>query len=283
MLHRSSRYKEEISNLIKIILQVRQDHPRMCCRDLYYRINPLYIGRDRFEALCKQYGFEVGIRRSFTRTTDSRGVIRFPNLIDQLKVQRINQVWSSDITYFDLQGVFYYITFIIDHYSRRILGYSVSSRLQTEHTTLPALIMAIVTRGLIPQGIIFHSDGGGQYYDRQFLILTSRYKFKNSMCEMAYQNGMSERLNGIIKNNYLRHWNITNLAELIQQVDRAVRLYNMEKPHSGLGRMTPCEFEKKYANLSQQNRSKANESIDEKADLQGIEPCNSEQNRSKSS
>jgi len=243
MLNRSSRYQEEISYLIKIILQVRQDHPRMCCRDMYYRINPQYIGRDRFEALCKQYGFEVGIRRSFTRTTDSRGVIRFPNLIDRLTVQRIDQVWSSDITYFDLKGVFYYITFIIDHYSRRILGYSVSSRLQTEYTTLPALIMAIRIRGVIPQGIIFHSDGGGQYYDRQFLNLTSRYKFKNSMCEMAYENGKSERLNGIIKNNYLRPWNISTLGELTQAVDRAVRLYNTEKPHSGLGRKTPCAFE----------------------------------------
>ena len=215
---------------------------------MYYRINPQYIGRDRFEALCKQYGFEVGIKRSFTRTTNSCGVVRFPNLIEGLKVEHINQVWSSDITYFDLKGVYYYITFIIDHYSRRILGYSVSSRLQTEHTTLPALIMAIAIRGVIPHGIIFHSDGGGQYYDRQFLILTSRYKFKNSMCEMAYENGISERLNGIIKNNYLRHWNIANLAELIQQVDRAVRLYSTEKPHSGLGRLTPCEFEKNCIN-----------------------------------
>ena len=238
-----------MSNLIKIIIQVRQDHPRMCCRHMYYKINPLYIGRDRFEALCKKHGFEVGITRSFTRTTDSRGVVRFPNLIDQLKVQRINQVWSSDITYFDIQGVFYYITFILDHYSRRILGFTVSSRLQTEHTTLPALIMAIKTRGKIPTGIIFHSDGGGQYYDQHFLTLTSRYQFNNSMCEMAYENGKSERLNGIIKNNYLRSWDISNLAELTQGVDRAVRLYNTEKPHSGLGRMTPCEFEQKRCYL----------------------------------
>jgi putative transposase len=122
----------------------------------------------------------------------------------ELKVDRIDQAWSSDITYFEIQGVFYYLTFILDNCSRRILGYHASSRLNTESTTLPALKRAIKSRGKkLKSGIIFHSDGGGQYYDSNFLALTRKHEFRNSMCEYAWENGKAERINGVIKNNYL--------------------------------------------------------------------------------
>jgi putative transposase len=269
MLYRSSRQRDEEANLVQIIIQLRKDHPTMCCRDMYYKIHPLYIGRDRFEALCKTYGFQMSPKKNFKRTTDSSGVIRFPNLIENLKLTKVNQVWSSDITYFDLDGVFYYITFIMDNYSRRILGENVSSRLQTEHTSLPVLKAAIKKRGEIPKGVIFHSDGGGQYYDRAFLAITEQYNFKNSMCEYAYQNGKAERLNGVIKNNYLKHWNIKNLSDLIHAVSRAAELYNNEKPHIGLKRMTPKDFEEKQLIFDKRNRSTTKESIDEKNRFSG--------------
>ena len=269
MLYRSSRFKEEVANLIKIIIQIRQDHPTMCCRDMYYKINPVYIGRDKFESICKEFGFQMNPKRNFKRTTDSNGVERFPNLTQNITLSKVNQVWSSDITYFDLGGVFYYLTFILDNYSRKILGYNVSARLQTEQTSLPALKSAIKQRGEIPEGIIFHSDGGGQYYDQNFLKLTNRYKFKNSMCEYAYENGKAERLNGVIKNNYLKHWDIKNLSDLTRSVDRAVRLYNTEKPHIGLKRLTPKQFEHEYLIFEKRNKSTTNESIDEKIRFSG--------------
>lgn len=269
MFNRSSRFKEEVANLIKIIIQIRQDHPTMCCRAMYYKINPVYIGRDKFESICKEYGFQTSPKRNFKRTTHSNGVERFPNLSENITLSKINQVWSSDITYYDLGGVFYYLTFIMDNYSRRILGYSVSARLQTEQTSLAALKAAIKQRGEIPEGIIFHSDGGGQYYDQNFLKLTSRYKFKNSMCEYAYENGKAERLNGVIKNNYLKHWDIKNLSDLTRSVDRAGRLYNNEKPHIGLKRLTPKQFEQECLIFEKRNKSTTNESIDEKVRFSG--------------
>lgn len=249
-LKSESRYKEEELHVIDIVLQVRADHPTMSCRSIYYKMNPVFIGRDKFEKICKAHGFLVERYKSPHRTTDSSGVIRFPNLIKELDLERINQVWSSDITYFELNQVFYYITFILDNYSRRILGHEVSSRLLTDQTTLPAIKKAIKNRGQIPKGVIFHSDGGGQYYADSFLSLTKRYKFKNSMCEYAWENGKAERINGVIKNNYLRHWEIKSLSQLIKQVDRAVQLYNEDKPHSSLGRMTPVDFENKLAILA---------------------------------
>lgn len=248
---RSNRYKEEVFHLIELIRQIRKDHPTMCCRSMYYKINPSYIGRDRFEAICRVYGFAAKRTKAKYKTTDSSGVVRFDNLLSDLDLTQIDQAWSSDITYFEIDGSFYYITFIIDCFSRRILGYNVSSRLLTQQTTIPAIKMAIQTRGKhIRKGIIFHSDGGGQYYADEFLKLTENNGFKNSMCRHAYENGKAERVNGVIKNNYLKHWSINSLSDLVKSVDRAVSLYNQDKPHTSLHRMTPIQFENTIANFN---------------------------------
>jgi transposase InsO family protein len=182
-------------------------------------------------------------------------------MLKNLKITEIDQVWSTDITYFDFGGVFYYLTFIIDNCSRRILGYHVSSRLNTEHTSLPAITMAIKTRKMVRKGIIFHSDGGGQYYDENFLNFTRKYKFVNSMCEHAWENGIAERVNGIIKNNYLIPWNTRTPQELFKNIDRAVTLYNHDKAHSKLNRMTPVQFEEKNFSLVVRNKSQNHDII----------------------
>jgi len=256
---RSNRYKEEIFHIVELIRQIRKDHPTMCCRSMYYKINPSYIGRDRFEAICRAHGFTSKRTKAKHKTTDSSGVVRFDNLLNDKTLDNIDQAWSSDITYYEIDGSFYYITFILDCYSRRILGYNVSNRLLTKQTTLPAIRMAIKNRnGQINKGTIFHSDGGGQYYADEFLELTEHYGFKNSMCKHAYENGKAERVNGVIKNNYLKHWGIKNLSDLVKSVDRAVNLYNTDKPHSSLQRMTPLEFESKLT-IFKTERSKNKE------------------------
>jgi len=245
-IRRSNRCKEEVYHLVELIRQIRKDHPTMCCRSMYYKINPSYVGRDRFESICRQFGFTAKPSRAKYKTTDSSGVIRFDNLLNDKELTGIDQAWSSDITYYEINGIYYYITFILDCYSRRILGHQVSGRLLTQQTTIPAMQQAIKCRGhQIRSGIIFHSDGGGQYYADEFLKLTARHGFQNSMCKHAYENGKAERVNGVIKNNYLKHWDIQNLSALIKGVDRAVNLYNQDKPHTSLGRMTPIEYESK--------------------------------------
>lgn len=269
-VQRGKKYQEEIFLLVELIKQIRKDHPTMNCRMMYFMINPFFVGRDKFESICKECGFMVGRPKSYRKTTDSNGVIRFDNLLKGLKITDIDQVWSTDITYFDINGVFYYLTFILDNYSRRILGYHASSRLSTEHTSLPAMKMAIKTRGKdLKKGIIIHSDGGGQYYDDNFLGLTQKHKFQNSMCEYAWENGKAERVNGVIKNNYLIPWGTKTPQELFQNIDRAVQLYNHQKPHSSLQRMTPVGFEEKFSKLASENKSTTKESIDEKGHCLG--------------
>jgi transposase InsO family protein len=126
------------------------------------------------------------------------------------------------------------------------VGYHVSQSLKTEHTTFLALRLAVDFRlklNMNIAGLIFQSDGRGQYYDKNFLSFTAGNKIINSMCQYPWENGKAERINGVIKNNYLQHRNITTFSELIREGDRSVQLYNHEKPHIILNRKTPIQFE----------------------------------------
>lgn len=235
---------EEQEQLAAMVAEIRRDHPQMSARIMYGMIKPTRLGRDRFEQLCFSRGFKIEQKRAYHRTTDSRGVTRFDNLLTDFKLTGVNQVWVSDITYYEMGDRFYYLTFIMDLYSRRIVGHAVSDNLMTECTTLPALRMAITERQPAP-GLIFHSDGGGQYYCKEFLKLTRAHQMKNSMCANVYENPNAERVNGTIKNSYLKYYAPENFSQLKQMAKKAVNMYNNHRPHKALNSLSPNEFEKR--------------------------------------
>jgi transposase InsO family protein len=216
----------------------------MSARDIYLKLQPHCMGRDQFERFCMDSGYRIKRLKNFRVTTNSLGVTRFPNMAKDFKLTRVNQVFVSDITYFDIGSDVYYLTFIMDLYNREIVGWSVSDNLRTETTTLPALGMLITLRGKVNlKGSIIHSDGGGQYYCNEFKALTKSLEMINSMTEeKVYENSHAERLNGVIKNNYLYPYSPTNIKSLRKLLDKAVLMYNTEKPHKALGKLTPKSF-----------------------------------------
>jgi len=221
------RYKyEEQEQLIPLINEIRCDHPRMSARDIYLKLHPICMGRDQFERFCMDSGYRIKRLRNFRVTTNSLGVTRFPNMIKDIEVTRVNRVFVSDITYFDIGPDTYYLTFIMDLYNREIVGWSASDNLRTENTTLPALHRLIYERGKANlKGAIIHSDGGGQYYCNEFKTLTKSLEMINSMTEeKVYENSHAERLNGIIKNNYLYPYGPTNMASLKKLLNKAVMM-----------------------------------------------------------
>lgn len=243
-LQRDLHQLEEKGQLQMIVEQVRSDHPAMGAKSLYKKLSPKTLGRDRFYAWYRTSGFTIHPKKNWRRTTDSSGVVRFQNLIDKKELTGVNQVWVSDITYYEMGNKFYYITLVMDQYSRTIKGFTASQTLRAEETTIPALRMAMKDLRQDQKPII-HSDGGGQYYSKAFLNLTAN-RLMNSMGKSAYENPYAERLNGTIKNSYLKGYNPTDFRSLQQSLKKAVRMYNEEKPHSGLKGRTPAVFEKQF-------------------------------------
>lgn len=265
MIKRQNREKEISLQLLQIVAQIRIDHPTMGVRELYFKIEPEGIGRDKFEHLCMCNGMRVKPVKNYRKTTDSKGVKRFDNKLEGLVVSRMNQVWQSDITYYEIKNKFYYITLIQDAYTKVIVGHQCSESLTTQQTTLAALKKAL--KGYKKnelKDLIFHSDGGGQYYAKVFKELTKAWEIENSMGSNCYENAMAESLNGVIKNKYLDHFNIDSFNKLNKELDRVVSLYNYEKPHSSLHRLTPKEFELRCLSLNGQTNATLKKSIDAK-------------------
>jgi putative transposase len=232
--------------VISVAKDIRKEHSKMGCRKIFWKaFSELPLGRDQCEQILLSRGLRVEFPRNFRRTTYSIGKLYYPNRIEGLTLLGINRVWQSDITYFEVSGSFYYLVFIVDVYSRRIVGWSVDNSLWAQ-ANLKALRKAIRLRGANQlKELIHHSDRGSQYIDKEYIACLTQHNITPSMCQFAWQNAYCERVNGIIKNEYLSSWKISNLDELRKAVDKAVHLYNDERPHTSLpNKLAPTVFEK---------------------------------------
>lgn len=240
----SKSKKEELGNLILLLEDIRIDHPKMGLEVIYNKIKPKEMGRDKFVRTFLTLGYGVRKTKRFKKTTDSSGVKRFDNYTTNLELNGINQCFVSDITYFEMNNVFYYLTFIMDLFNREVVGYSVSKSLRTNDTTIPAINMLARNRGSNAlKGTIFHSDGGGQFYADEFINITRNdLKLIPSMGKSCYDNPHAERLNGVLKNNYIIPYGPVNYNDLKRKTKKAIKMYNYEKPHKALGGMTPMAY-----------------------------------------
>jgi putative transposase len=237
--------------------QVREIHPGMGLRTMYEMLQPEGIGRDGFIALGLQEGFRLQTTEPQVRTTFSIKSSRYRNLLGDKVFTDINQVWSSDITYFHSLGRFYYIVFIMDVYSRRIIGHHVSDNLRADNN-LAALKAALRTRGIHHYGgkLVHHSDKGSQYASDPYTELLEQRGIKISMCNEVYENTHIERVNETIKNQYLKRKEIRNFAQLVRQLDASVTAYNESKPHQALSGLSPVQFEELLPDIEIGKRKK---------------------------
>lgn len=233
---------------------IRTDHPRMGCRKLHYIIKPEGIGRDRFEKWALAHGYRVTFPRNLKRTTYSQKELHYPNLIKGLVIQDINRVWQTDITYIYINGRFYYLTFIIDVYSQLIVGYKASKNLFS-HANIDCLEMALKNRGISKYDqLIHHSDKGSQYIATAYRKLLHDHNIKISMCDAGWENAYAERINGIIKNEYLLPKQIKSFKQLKKELKKSVQLYNGIRPNGALNKKTPKEFEDNILTLATPNK-----------------------------
>lgn len=245
--------KEEL--YIRLMEQTREIHPGMGLRTMYEMLQPEGIGRDAFIALGVGEGFRVKYPEKYTRTTYSAKYTRYHNLLGGRKFTDVNQIWATDLTYLFCLGRHYYITLLMDVYSRRIVGYSLADNMRAENA-LTALHSALTLRGIAHYNntLIHHSDKGSQYVWNVYTDTLENYGIQISMCDDVYENSHIERLNDTLKNQYINRWSITSEVELKRKVDQTIDTYNNKRPHQSLGKLTPVEFEAKLKTIPMEKR-----------------------------
>lgn len=221
----------------------------MGTRKLYEILQPfilehqIKIGRDALFNMLSANHLLVRKRKRRIQTTNSCHWLRkYPNIIREFVPTAPNQLWVSDITYWKINTRQHlYISFISDAFSHKIVGYHVAETLETIQSIL-ALQMALSCLDKKSHlQLTHHSDRGIQYCSHAYVKLLQDYNIKISMTENGdpLENAVAERVNGIIKEEYLETNNIDNLNDARKLLKTAVDLYNNERPHMSISNFTP--------------------------------------------
>lgn len=246
-------FDEKLQGLMLEVDILREEHPGCGVEKMYYTLRPDWLGRDKFIAVFMELGYRIKTRKNYRRTTIPVHS-KYKNLIEGLMVQDKNIVWQTDITYFLIGNRYYYLVFIIDVYTKVILGFQASEHMRAE-ANIAALKMAISNSSGCLACLIHHSDRGGQYIDKEYTGILNKYGIYISMGAKAQDNAYAERVNGTIKNEYLDYWEPKNLKELKYMLKKAVTHYNNKRIHNELpGKSTPAQFEKSLLDLTSQKR-----------------------------
>lgn len=247
---RQDHYEEEIDTtaLLNEVRDVRADMPRCGVRKLQVILEKKghRIGRDRLFSLLRSEGMLVVRRHTRIVTTYSRHWMKkYANLIKGLKIVHPNQVWVSDITYVEIyengERSFAYLSLITDAFTHEIVGWALHDSLDTEGP-LRALKMAIVQYGGYGlQGLIHHSDRGCQYCSQEYVNVLKQYNIQISMTDKGdpYENAIAERVNGILKTEWLYQMRLTSLHMAKDTIQDIVVVYNEQRPHMSVGMLTP--------------------------------------------
>lgn len=223
--------------------------PRIGTRKLHYMLTDtlqkhnISIGRNKLFDLLAEYGLLVRRRRrKRINTTDSNHPFRkYPNLIRELQVLRPDHLWVSDITYLSLTDGFCYLSLVTDAYSRKIIGYCLYPTLKKEGP-VQALKMAVADR-VYRQPLIHHSDRGLQYCCNDYTGLLGQSGISISMTEKGdpYENAIAERINGILKTEFDLDRDFSSFNEAKATVDKAIDVYNHQRPHASCNYLTPAQ------------------------------------------
>jgi transposase InsO family protein len=250
---RQDAFDNKVLCLLSEVEELRKEHPGCGVEKMYYSLNPGFIGRDRFIELFMDLGFRLKKRINYKRTTYAVAS-KYTNLIKGLSVSAPSVVWQSDITYYDVNDKFYYVVFIIDVYTKIIVGYNVSDNMRAT-ANVKAMEMAL---GSFKAPLIHHSDRGGQYIYNEYIDLLEDKKCKISMCKSSQDNAYAERINRTIKEEYLDHWKPSDFKQLKYYTQRAVDHYNSKRLHNSLDRMKPLAFIQSWKKQKKENRKTVN-------------------------
>lgn len=244
--------------VVQLVREQRLIQPRVGTRKLHYMLKSslaeykIKMGRDALFHLLRQARLLVLPRRSYHKTTHSHHrFYKHPNLLKaglhQVIPERPEEVWVADITYLPTQTQNTYLSLVTDAYSRKIVGYHVDAHMQTSAVG-KALKMAVSTRRY-GSALIHHSDRGIQYCSAEYQAIHQRHQITCSMTDGydCYQNALAERVNGILKNEFLLN-KPKDLEEARKMVKQSIKIYNEVRPHQSLKYKTPDAVHQAFLN-----------------------------------
>jgi len=205
----------------------------------------LLVNHKRVLRLMRESDLLCRVKRRWVNTTDSRhGFPRYPNLVKDVPVSHLNQIWLADITYIRIRTGFVYLAAILDAFSRRVIGYAISPRLDAS-LTLAALQMAVRERRPGP-GVIHHSDQGVQYASAEYTEELNALGFQISMSRRGnpYDNAKMESFFKTLKQEEVYLYEYETIDDVIDRLPHFIEeVYNRKRLHSAIGYVTPSEFE----------------------------------------
>lgn len=213
------------------------------------------VGRDRVHRLMRELGLAGVVRGKRTRTTLPAAVAARPgDLVErQFSAPAPNRLWVADLTYVATWSGFAYTAFIIDAFSRRIVGWRVAATLRAE-LALDALEMAIWARaGADLTGLVHHSDRGGQYVAIRY---TERLADEGAVGSVgskgdSYDNALAETVNGLYKTELIRQRGPWRTVEDVELATLGwVDWYNQRRLHGACNDLPPAEYEAMFYSRS---------------------------------
>lgn len=259
--------------LLQMIKRVRKKMPRLGGRKLLlklqdYMSGELHLGRDAFFDFLRDNGLLIRKRRFRIRTTNSKHWLhKYPNLIKDFIPDRAHQLWVSDITFIPTLEGFAFLSLITDAYSRKIIGWSLGDTLEAKHSIV-ALRMALKQLPKHIRDVYHHSDRGIQYCCQDYVKILKQHNFQISMTENGdpLENAIAERVNGILKDEWLNHINLISKQDTEKQIRAIIAIYNTERPHASINMLAPelahnqtGEIERKWKNYYKERTSMDNQ------------------------
>jgi putative transposase len=234
---------------LKLVKTERRQQPKVGGKKLYHMLqddlNKLSykISRDKLFKLLRDNGLLVIKKRRYTNTTNSESANPiYPNLLKSKRITKVNEAFVADITYIRVKNGFVYLSIVSDYKSRKIMGYYVSDNLSL-NGPLKALEMAFKNAKIEDfSKTIHHSDRGCQYRSKEYTGYLKENGCKISMSRSGnpYDNAVMERINGILKDEFLLGETYLDIDAVKKAVKQAVKTYNERRPHLSLNYKTPA-------------------------------------------